>query len=79
MEWVDELKNYNKMNIRNGIIFNYEKPIEAMFYTDLIAYPNIPDKNTIIELIQKGHTILIKNNEHVPLEIKSMQNVLMVK
>ena len=35
------------------VIFNFEKPIEAMFYTDFIVYRNLPSVGEI-ERLEEG-------------------------
>lgn len=73
--WAVELRKLNKQNFEKGILFNYDKPIEAMFYTDLTVYSYIPDKKTIAELIDKGYKILINDNGNLPEEIKTNINI----
>src|SRR5690606_8410199 len=34
-KWASELKNLGKVQYTDGVLFNYSKPIEAMFYTHL--------------------------------------------
>lgn len=72
---VVELKGLNQRNIANGVLFNYDKPIQAMFYTNLTVYPIIPDKEVITDLIEKGYTIIINDNGTIPPEIKAMDGV----
>lgn len=76
-EWVVELKELNERNMLNGILFNYPKPIEAMFYTNLIVYPNIPEKSKISELISEGYMVIINENGNVPDDIKALEGVLL--
>ena len=52
-KYVDNLKKLNERNISRGVLFNYPKPIEAMFYTDLTVYPNLPETKIILELQKK--------------------------
>lgn len=73
--WVTKVKELNNRDISKGILFNYEKSIEVMFYTNLTAYQFIPDKNKIIELMENGYTILINDNGEIPAEIKSIQGI----
>ena len=61
-KWVVELKELNEENIKNGILFNYENPIEAMFYTDLVVYSSLPSRDKIAELINEGYQIIINDN-----------------
>jgi 4-amino-4-deoxy-L-arabinose transferase len=64
-EWVLDLKRLNEENIQNGILFNYDNPIEAMFYTDLTVYPTIPSKERTEQLLNSGYKILInKKTDH---------------
>ena len=57
---------------------NYENPIEAMFYTNLIAYSYIPNKETIVDLINQGYTVIINDNK-IPNQISTIQGVIIVK
>ena len=74
-QWVTELKNLNSKNIINGILLNYDRPIEAMFYTNLTVYPGIPEKKLIEELVAKGYNVIINDNGTIPIDIKSMNGV----
>jgi 4-amino-4-deoxy-L-arabinose transferase-like glycosyltransferase len=78
-QWVNDLKTLNESKITNGILFNYNKPIEAMFYTDITVYQNIPENDIIIDLQQKGYTILINDNGNIPERIKTTAGIRTVK
>jgi|SRR6185312_4127491 len=73
--WVNELKNLNKENITNGVLFNYKASIEAMFYTNLIVYPEIPDKAIIDTLLRKNYTVLINDDGELPKNISSIKGI----
>lgn len=73
--WVIDLKKLNDREIEKGILFNYPKPIEAMFYTDLTVYPSLPDKEFINNLILDGYTVIINDSDQIPPEIKEIENV----
>lgn len=75
-QWVADLKKLNERKINKGILFNYDKPIEAMFYTNLTVYPNIPDKKVLIKLIEKGYTVIINNDGEIPKEIIAIKGVI---
>lgn len=77
--WATDLRNINKTNIQNGVLFNYQKPIEAMFYTNLTVYSSLPEIDKILELKNKGYKILINDNENIPSEYKSLTGVIIVK
>lgn len=78
-KWVTDLKNLNNRKIENGVLFNYDKPIEAMFYTNMVVYIHLPDKKTIDELQQKGYKILISDNGEIPAYIKSIKGISFIK
>ncbi|MBK7443088.1 MAG: phospholipid carrier-dependent glycosyltransferase [Bacteroidetes bacterium] len=48
-EWVKDLKKLGETNHGKAILFNYPRPIEAMFYTDFIVYNTIPDIESLRE------------------------------
>ena len=74
-QWVINLKKLNNKNIRNGVLFNFDKPIEAMFYTNLTVYSNLPDKKVIKDLISQGYNVIINDNGTIPAEIKEIDKV----
>lgn len=73
-QWVLDLKKLNDQRFEKGVLFNYNKPIEAMFYTNLIAYPEIPKIETINYLHQKGYLIFINDEGKIPEEIRKIQS-----
>jgi urease gamma subunit len=78
-DWVLDLKKLNQQNINKGLLLNYDKPIEAMFYTNLTVYSDIPDEQTIIDLLNKGYKIMIQDDESVPNTIKAIKGIEIVK
>ena len=78
-KWVMDLRDLKKENIENGILFNYDHPIEAMFYTDLTVYPNIPKKKTITKLSHQGYKIIVNDDGNIPYDIYNMKGVLKVE
>lgn len=78
-QWVQKLKGLNQRGVKNGVLLNFEKPIEAMFYTNLTAYPNIPDKEIVADLIGKGYQILINDDGSISEDIKSIKGVEIVQ
>ncbi len=74
-DWVIDLRKLNDRNISKGVLFNYDKPIEAMFYTNLTAYQNIPDKSKIADLVAEGYHVIINDDGKVPDEIKSINGI----
>lgn len=78
-QWVKDLKTLNESKFKKGILFNYSNPIEAMFYTDITVYQNIPENNILKDLQQKGYYILINDNGNVPERIKTVTGIKTVK
>ena len=78
-DWVTNLRKLNDRKIPNGVLFNYDKPIEAMFYTNFTAYQNIPDKNRITDLITKGNVIIINDDGKIPDDIKTIKGITIQK
>ena len=77
-QWVQDLKKSPKKNLSKGVLFNYDKPIDAMFYTDLIVYNTVPDKKTIQTLQQQGYIVLINDNGAISEDMLSLENVIRV-
>lgn len=77
--WITNLKDFNKLNINNGVLLNYDKPIEAMFYTNLTVYSHIPDKKQINDLKQKGYTVIINDDGNIPDEIINIEGIMIRK
>jgi 4-amino-4-deoxy-L-arabinose transferase-like glycosyltransferase len=57
------------------LLFNYPRPIEAMFYTDWTVYKMIPDTATIRDLLGKGYRIIINNDGQLPPELTGFPKV----
>ena len=74
--WTSELRKLNDKNIIKGVLLNYDKPIEAMFYTNLTAYTYIPDRNKISEMMTEGYTVIINDDGKIPNEIKSIKGIM---
>ena len=77
-KWVVELKELNEKNIKNGILFNYENPIEAMFYTDLVVYSTLPSKDKMEQLINEGYQIIINDNGNLT-GIEGLKDIKIIK
>ena len=78
-QWVTDLKKLHDKQIENGVLLNYNRPIEAMFYTNLTAYHYIPEKKTITDLMKKGYVVIINDNGQIPANIKSIDGLIIEK
>jgi hypothetical protein len=75
-EWVRKLKAEENRGNKRLILFNYSRPIEAMFYTDWIVYDFIPDINTITELQKRGYTVVVNNSSNLKDGFSGNKNVV---
>lgn len=78
-QWVKDLRELNKENIQRGVLFNYDHPVEAMFYTDLTVYPHLPDKKIISNLSTQGYTILVNADGPLPAYILDTDQIVRVE
>jgi 4-amino-4-deoxy-L-arabinose transferase-like glycosyltransferase len=78
-QWVKELKALNQKNVTNAVLFNYERPIEAMFYANLTAYSTLPNSLIINELQKKGYSVLINDDGNIPTEIREIKGINIIK
>ena len=78
-QWVIDLRNLNKEKFENGVLFNYDHPIEAMFYTDLTVYPGLPTNDDMKILRQQGYTIIVNDDGNIPHHILATDQIVKVK
>jgi len=76
--WVKQLNIINNMGIKKGVLFNYDNNIEAMFYTNLTAYNYIPDRKTIMYLMDNQYNVIINDNGGIPDEIKDIKGIIRI-
>ena len=70
------LKNLNtKIKDKKVLIFNVERYIELMYYTDFTAYIHLPSGLQIEDLKQKGYKIFIVKNDNVPTALLNRADV----
>lgn len=51
------------------LLFNYPRPVEAMFYTNWTVYKIIPDTSTLRDLYLQGYRIIINDNGQLAPEV----------
>jgi len=74
--WTNDLRNLkHKITDPNAIIFNIEKPIEAMFYIENIVYPFIPTLEQIELLTKNGMSIYIHEDINIPENIRKIPGI----
>lgn len=77
--WTKELRKLNNRNISKGVLFNYNKPIEAMFYTNLVVYSRIPEKEKINDLVYRGYTVIINDDGCLSEDVRDIKGVKIEK
>lgn len=77
-QWVLDLKSIKIESQKETILFNYPKPIEAMFYTDMTVYRKLPKLFQIEVLQKKGYAILVYNSGNLPPEIIDAEGLSIV-
>jgi len=78
-QWVSELKKLNNRHIESGVLFNYPNPIEAMYYTDLTAYEQLPSIEEVKMLLRKNYKILIFDNGSLSSQWHAVDGVEILK
>jgi 4-amino-4-deoxy-L-arabinose transferase len=73
-QWVKELRLLNDESIENGVLFNYNRPIEAMYYTNLIVYNELPSIEKLKSLHAEGYHILL-SKEGLPPQYLNLEKV----
>jgi len=77
-QWVVDLKNWNQKENSKAVLFGYNAPIEAMFYTNATVYEVMPSSNTIVSLQKLGYTIFITDYSMPSKELKDLKGVTVV-
>lgn len=74
-QFVQELKRHAPFFNEKTVVFNYENPIQGMFYTNGIFYARTPSKEKIIALKSEGYdVVLLKENESLSEYFKLEKN-----
>jgi 4-amino-4-deoxy-L-arabinose transferase-like glycosyltransferase len=57
-KWVQDLKKLKQQTDSNTVLFNYSKPIDAMFYTNIAAaYSSVPSQYRIDSLVANNYKV----------------------
>jgi 4-amino-4-deoxy-L-arabinose transferase len=74
--WASELRSLaQKYEGKKVVIFNMERPVEAMFYGDFTAYFSAPDSQEIKPLLQKGYLVMLKKGNGLDEHTYSVEGV----
>jgi 4-amino-4-deoxy-L-arabinose transferase len=77
-EWEAQTKElHKKIDLtKKTVIFNLDRPIDAMFYNDCIAYSNIPEASVIEDLQEKGYKVILNDNGIDKSDYSANQEIL---
>jgi hypothetical protein len=78
-DWIADLRKLNDRNIKKGVLFNFSRPIEVMFYSNVTAYGYMPDRLEIVDLCAEGYTVLINDDGNLTEDIKSIDGIIIEK
>lgn len=78
-DWVTDLRALHARELERGVLFNYPRPIEAMFYTSLTVYAQLPDTAVLRDCLQRGYTVLVNESDAVPAAMRAMEGVEWVR
>ncbi len=78
-EWVKGLRALNREAPEKGVLLNYANPVEAMFYTNLTAYAEIPGEATVRELLDQGYTVIVNDKGDIPYGIATLKGIRLKK
>jgi 4-amino-4-deoxy-L-arabinose transferase-like glycosyltransferase len=80
-QWTVELRALKEESQKNKIVlFNAERPIQAMFYSDIVAaYDIIPSTKEINRLLKKGYVVYINDRGGLRESIKQMKGIKIIK
>ena len=78
LQWITDVKSLDQEMTEQGVLFNFNKPVEAMFYTDLVVYRQIPTLEVLSELTGEGYRIIINDDGKLPEKISTLREVMFV-
>lgn len=80
-EWIDALNE--RIQGKKYVLFNANRTpyqyVPIMFYTDVVAYPQVPSKKEMIQLKNSGYSIAIVDDGHLPDYIIEDREVKLIR
>jgi len=76
-KWAVTLKNLDEKIIpNNAVLFNIDYSIEAMFYSEIVAYPYLPTADQVMYLNNKGYNIYVYDTGDLPQYILDNKSII---
>jgi 4-amino-4-deoxy-L-arabinose transferase-like glycosyltransferase len=67
--WASELRHLGeRLAGSRAVILGAPRPIETMFYTSQVAYPHVPDRDTVVALVDRGYRLIVCDTPSLPRE-----------
>ncbi|HEX5624620.1 MAG TPA: hypothetical protein VFX48_01280, partial [Saprospiraceae bacterium] len=73
--WASDLRSLAPKTNGKTLLFNYSRPVEAMFYSPVTAYDCIPTEAEILNLKMRGYEILIQNKGLIPQDLYAIKGI----
>ncbi len=78
-EWAQSFRKMGReFQGTRAVVFNTRRPIELMFYSSLVAYPQIPTEAEIGICRQQGYGVLLLDDGDLPKRITAHPNVVVL-
>lgn len=77
-QWAKDLRKLNDRRLANAVMFNYSRPVEVMFYTDITAYEGLPSVQTIDSLLDRGYHVLVNDTNDLSTDVRYMYGIEIV-
>lgn len=77
--WAEELRvQLAQVEGSRAVLFNTQRPIEAMFYGDVTAYAALPEPSIVATLVEQGYRVHVIDGPDLPLELRGMDGVRVI-
>ncbi|MCB2219057.1 MAG: glycosyltransferase family 39 protein [Bacteroidetes bacterium] len=78
--WIKQIKSLpQEIHEDRVAIFNAQHYVNIMFYTPFLAYEDVPSKEEVEKLQQKGYTVYVNTSPAIPVGILEMKEVRTLK
>jgi len=77
--WASEIKKLRGTLPDKTVIFNHNRPIEVMFYTNYVAYDHVPSDEEKGIVHRKGYTLAVMDGPNLPAALKADRSVILIR
>jgi 4-amino-4-deoxy-L-arabinose transferase len=77
--WAAQLRALGpRLASENAVVLNAAGPIETMFYTGATAYPSVPPRDQVADLMQRGYRVYVFDSPDVPADVRDLPDVTLI-